>query len=69
MTSDFGVGPRRMLRIIRRFGTHCSCHLQGECVLVGRFWKPYMGQAESGELDLMALIGGERQSRDTNPES
>jgi hypothetical protein len=41
----FGVGPRRILRIIQRFGKHCSSHLQGEYVLVGRFWKPYIGQA------------------------
>jgi hypothetical protein len=32
-----------MLRIIQRFGKHCSCHLQGECVVVGRIWKPYIG--------------------------
>jgi hypothetical protein len=25
-----------MLTIIQRFGKHCSCHLQGECVMVGR---------------------------------
>jgi hypothetical protein len=25
-TSAFGVEPRRMLKIIRRFGRHCSCH-------------------------------------------
>jgi hypothetical protein len=37
---------------------HCSCHLQGEYVLVGHFWKPYIGQAVGGELDLMVLIGG-----------
>jgi hypothetical protein len=35
----------RMLKIIRRFGKHCSCHLQGECTVVGRFWKPSIGQA------------------------
>jgi hypothetical protein len=36
VTSAFGVEPRRMLRIIQRFGRHCSFHLQGECVVVGR---------------------------------
>jgi hypothetical protein len=47
-----------MLKIIQRFGKHCICHLQGEYVMVGRFWKPYIGQAIGGELDLMVLIGG-----------
>jgi hypothetical protein len=31
-TSAFGEQPRRMLKVIHRFGKHCSCHLQGECV-------------------------------------
>jgi hypothetical protein len=30
-----------MLKIIQRFGKHCSCHHQGEYVVDGRFWKPY----------------------------
>jgi hypothetical protein len=47
-----------MFKVIQRFGKHCSCYLQGECVVVGRFWKPYMEQAVSGELYLMVLIGG-----------
>jgi hypothetical protein len=46
-----------MLRIIH-FGKPCICHLQGEFVVVGRFWKLYMGQTVGGELDLMALIRG-----------
>jgi hypothetical protein len=46
-----------MLRIIR-FGRQCSCHLQGKCVVVGRSWKPYIGQTVGGELYLMVLIGG-----------
>jgi hypothetical protein len=29
-----------MLKIIQRFGRHCSCHLQGEYVMVGRFGIP-----------------------------
>jgi hypothetical protein len=45
-TSAFVDEPRRMLRIIKRFGKHYSCHLQGEYVMVGCFWKPYIGQAE-----------------------
>jgi hypothetical protein len=40
----FGCEPRRRLRIIQHFGKHCSCHLQGECVVVERFWKPNIGQ-------------------------
>jgi hypothetical protein len=47
-----------MLRINQRFGKHCSCHLLGEYVMAGRFWKPYIGQAVDGELDLMVLTGG-----------
>jgi hypothetical protein len=47
-----------MLIVIQRFGKHCSCHLQGEYVEAGRFWKPYIGQALGGEWDLMVLIGG-----------
>jgi hypothetical protein len=46
-----------MLKIIQRFGKHCSCYLQGEYVIVGRFWKPYIGQAVGGEMYLMVLIG------------
>jgi hypothetical protein len=47
-----------MLSIIQHFGKHCSCHLQRECVVVGRFWKRYIGQTVGGDLDLMVLIGG-----------
>jgi hypothetical protein len=54
----FGDEPRQELRIIKRFVKHCNCHLQGEHVMVGRFWKPYIGQAVGGELDLMVLIVG-----------
>jgi hypothetical protein len=34
-----------MLKVIQRFAKHCSCHLQVQYVLVGHFWKPYIGQA------------------------
>jgi hypothetical protein len=47
-----------MLRIIQRSGKHCSCHLQGEYVMAGRFRMPCIGQAVGGGLDLMVLIGG-----------
>jgi hypothetical protein len=32
MTSTFGKKLRRLLKIFKRFGKHCSCHLQGECL-------------------------------------
>jgi hypothetical protein len=32
VTSAFGDRPRRMMIVIKRFGKHCSCHLQIECV-------------------------------------
>jgi hypothetical protein len=47
-----------MLRVIQRFGKHCTCHLQGEYIVAGRFWKSYIEQAVGGGLDLMMLIGG-----------
>jgi hypothetical protein len=56
VTSVFGYRPRRMLRIIQRFGKHCSCHFQGDCVEVRRFWKRYIGQAVDGDLDSLVLI-------------
>jgi hypothetical protein len=37
-TSAFGDEPCRMLKIIRRFGNHCSCHFRSEYVMVGRIW-------------------------------
>jgi hypothetical protein len=47
-----------MLNVIQRFGEHFSRHLQGECVLVGCFWKPYIEQAVRGEWDVTKQIGG-----------
>jgi hypothetical protein len=47
-----------MLRIVRRFGKHFSCHLQSEYIAVGRFWRTCVGQAAGGELYLMVVIGG-----------
>jgi hypothetical protein len=57
-TSAFRDEPCRMLKIIQRFGKHCSCHLQGEYVMVGHFWQPYIGQTVGGELNLMVLFRG-----------
>jgi hypothetical protein len=50
-----------MLKIINRFGKHCSCYLQGEYVMVGRFWKPHIGQEVGRELNLIVLIGGSEE--------
>jgi hypothetical protein len=56
---NFGLRdePRRMFESFR-FGKHYSCHLQGECVLVGSFSKPHTEQAVGGEWDVMNMIGG-----------
>lgn len=35
-----------MVRIFQCFDQHCSCHRQGECIVVGRFSKHYIGQAQ-----------------------
>jgi hypothetical protein len=43
-----------MFKIIHHFGIHCSCHLQGEHVLVGHFWK----YADGSGCDVTNLIGG-----------
>jgi hypothetical protein len=42
-TSASGDKSRRMLKVIRSFGKHRSCHLQGKHVLVCRFWQSYIG--------------------------
>jgi hypothetical protein len=53
-----------MSKIIESFGKHCSCHLQGECIKVGCFWEPCIGQAVGGEFDLVVLIGGAEERPD-----
>jgi hypothetical protein len=57
-----------MLKIIR-FGKHFICHLEGEYVMIGRFWKPYIEQAVGGELYLMVLIGEAEEFAPWLPES
>jgi hypothetical protein len=47
-----------MLKVIQRFSKHRSCHLLGEYVLVGSFWKLYIGQALGDEWDVTDLICG-----------
>jgi hypothetical protein len=51
-TYVFGDEPRKMLKAIQRFDKHCSCLLQGECLLVARLWKPYTEQVVGGEWDV-----------------
>jgi hypothetical protein len=50
--------PHRMLKIIHCCGRHCSCHPQGEYVVVENFWKPYIEKALGVELYLMVPICG-----------
>jgi hypothetical protein len=45
-----------MLKVIQCFGKHYSCHLQGEYLLIRRFWKPNIGQALGGEWDVADMI-------------
>jgi hypothetical protein len=47
-----------MLKNIQHFGKQCSWHLQGDYVMNGRFWRPYVGQAVGSEMDFVVLIGG-----------
>jgi hypothetical protein len=56
-----------MFKIIQRFRKHCSCHPQGEYMMVGHFWKTYIGQAVGGELDLVALISDWISARSSAP--
>lgn len=56
-TQVFRNEPCQMLKVIRHFSKHCSCRLQGECVLFGNFWKPYVGQAADSMQDITDLIG------------
>jgi hypothetical protein len=55
-----------MLKIIQCFGKYCSRQLKGKYLIVGRFWKPYIGQAVAGELDLMVPTG-RAEKRAANP--
>jgi hypothetical protein len=34
-----------MLEVFKRFGIHCGCHLEGECLRDGRVRSPYVGLA------------------------
>jgi hypothetical protein len=56
--SAFGDKRRWMLKIIQRFGKHCSWHLRSKYVMNGLFWRFYEGLAVSGYLDLIVLIAG-----------
>jgi hypothetical protein len=47
-----------MLKIFQCFNKHCSCHLQGECVLGGvNDRKPYIDQVVGGEWNVKDVIG------------
>jgi hypothetical protein len=50
-TSAFRYKPRRTLVVFQRFNKHCSCHLQGEYMLVVRLWKVYIGQEVGRHID------------------
>jgi hypothetical protein len=41
----------QVLEVIQNFGKHCSCHLQGEYVLVRGFGKTFIEQAVGGEWE------------------
>jgi hypothetical protein len=58
VTPSLGCEARQILRIMQRVVACCSCHIQGQCVVVGHFWNHYTGQVVSGGLDLMGLIFG-----------
>jgi hypothetical protein len=51
-----------MLRIIH-FDKHCSCHPQGESVMVRRFLQPCIGQALGRELGFLVMISGQEEKR------
>jgi hypothetical protein len=51
-----GPEPCQMLKVIQHFGKHCTCHLQGKCVLVRCSWKSYIQQAVCGKWDMTDLI-------------
>jgi hypothetical protein len=51
----FGDRPRRMLLVIRHFGKHRCCHLQGEYVHFGRFSKQTVGGPPTANLYALTL--------------
>jgi hypothetical protein len=44
---NFGFRGKAMSNVFQRFGNHCSCHLQGECVL-GLEWLEVLYRPGSG---------------------
>jgi hypothetical protein len=40
-----------MLKCNHRFDIHCTCHLQSEYVMVGRFGELYVWRTVNGEFD------------------
>jgi hypothetical protein len=61
-TSAYTGEPRRMLKGIQRFGKHCSCHLQGGCVMVRHLWKPHA--VHWGVVEVLLVGGTEEQAED-----
>jgi hypothetical protein len=57
------------LSIIQHIYKHYSFHLQGECVVAGQIWQPYILQAIGCEFDLMKLIGGVEEQAATQWEN
>jgi hypothetical protein len=49
-TSAVTNGPHLMLKIYQCFDRYCICHLQGEYIMVGCFWQPYIGQAVESQI-------------------
>jgi hypothetical protein len=50
--------PRRILEVVQHFVKYCTCHPQGNYVLVRPSWASYIEQEVGGALDVMELIGG-----------
>jgi hypothetical protein len=48
----------QMFKFFQCLHKTCICHVQGECILVGSFKKPYLEQAVGDDLDVTYLIGG-----------
>jgi hypothetical protein len=55
-TSAFKNRQHQILKIFECFVNNCSCHVQGEYAVVGRFGEPFSGQPVGGELDVVVPI-------------
>jgi hypothetical protein len=59
-TLAFGNELHRILVAVKCFGSHCSCHPQGEYVLVGLIWLAHVHRMDRA-LNVMELAGGADQ--------